>query len=376
MARLIIAGDFCPYDRVSSLIEKNTYYAVFDDIKGIISHADYSIVNFECPIVDEDSKPIIKEGPSLHCSKTAVDAIKYAGFDAVTLANNHFLDYGESGAKTTLDYFKQRNVDYVGAGFNLKDAERVLIKQFDDITVSFINCCEHEFSIATSEKSGSNPLNPIVQHYKIKEAKEHSDFVIVIIHGGPEHYQLPTPRMKETYRFFINSGADIVINHHQHCLSGYEIYKDKPIFYGLGNFCFDNPQKRNSNWNTGILVSLNLEKKQQVQFDIIPFEQCNMNCKITPQINQDALALLDELNVIINDDKKLETEYTKFIDDKSWDYLFPLEPYTGRIGGLRYRKILPSLISKKFMLRLYGLLICESHIDRLKLTLNRILFEQ
>ena len=86
-----------------------------------------------------------------------------------------------------------------------------------------------------------NPLLPIQQFYKIQEAKENADYVLVIVHGGIEHYQLPTSRMIETYRFFIDAGADAVVNHHQHCYSGYERYKSKPIIYGLGNLLFDNP---------------------------------------------------------------------------------------------------------------------------------------
>lgn len=52
------------------------------------------------------------------------------------------------------------------------------------------------------------------------------------MHGGHEHYQLPSLRMQETYRFFIDAGADVVVNHHQHCFSGYEIYNNKYIFMG------------------------------------------------------------------------------------------------------------------------------------------------
>ncbi|MBQ9230187.1 MAG: CapA family protein [Prevotella sp.] len=59
--------------------------------------ADYSIVNFECPVADNRCQPIAKYGPNLRCSKRGVEAVKWAGFDCVTLANNHFLDYGEGG---------------------------------------------------------------------------------------------------------------------------------------------------------------------------------------------------------------------------------------------------------------------------------------
>ena len=126
--------------------------------------------------------------------------------------------------------------------------------------------------IATDTSAGSNPLNIVQQYYAIREAKNNATNVIVIVHGGVEHYWLPSPRMKETYRFFIDAGADAVINHHQHCYSGYEVFKKKPIFYGLGNFCFDG-NKGNKRWTTGYLVNLNLSENT-VDFELIPYRQC------------------------------------------------------------------------------------------------------
>ena len=67
-------------------------------------------------------------------------------------------------------------------------------------------------------------------------------------------------RMKELYHYFVDAGADVVINHHQHCYSGYEEYKGSPIFYGLGNFLFDNSDFRPQPWNEGYLVELDFSK--------------------------------------------------------------------------------------------------------------------
>ena len=97
-----------------------------------------------------------------------------------------------------------------------------MYKRKDGETLAIINCCEHEFSIADDDSAGANPLNPIQQYYKIKEARLNADYVLVIVHGGHEMYQLPSLRMVDTYRFFIDAGADAVVNHHQHCFSGYE----------------------------------------------------------------------------------------------------------------------------------------------------------
>ena len=156
----------------------------------------------------------------------------------------------------TLMYLNDKQADFVGGGNSLRQASETLYKSIDGHTLAVINCCEHEFSIATETSSGANPLNPIQQYYKIQEARKNADYVLVIVHGGHEHYQLPSPRMKETYRFFVDAGADAVVNHHQHCYSGYEVYNGKPIFYGIGNFLFDREGVRNSIWNEGDMVLL------------------------------------------------------------------------------------------------------------------------
>ena len=95
----------------------------------------------------------------------------------------------------TIAQLKAQNMDYVGGGLDHNEAHETLYKTIGGETFAFINCCEHEFSIATEQSGGSNPLNPVMQWYAITEAKQKADHVIVIVHGGPEHYSLPTPRM-------------------------------------------------------------------------------------------------------------------------------------------------------------------------------------
>ncbi len=125
----------------------------------------------------------------------------------------------------------------------------------DNNKLAFINVCENEFTIATENRGGCNPLNPIKQYYDIKEVKQNADYVFIIVHGGHEYCQQPSIRMKKTYRFFIDAGADMVLNHHQHCFCEYEIYKSKPIFYGLGNYCFGEGLDRPITWFYAMVLS-------------------------------------------------------------------------------------------------------------------------
>jgi len=181
--KVLIAGDFCPQNRVEEKLNEREYEELFSQVRDITTVSDYSIVNLECPIVSKDNAPIVKCEPLLKGSEHTLDAIVYMGFKCVTLANNHFRDYGDEAIDYTLSALKRLQVDSVGGGMNLKEASQVLYKKLGDDTLAVINCCEHEFSIADEEHAGSNPLNPISLYYVIKEARRSADYMICETHS-------------------------------------------------------------------------------------------------------------------------------------------------------------------------------------------------
>ena len=362
--KIVIAGDYCPKDRVAELIDSNRYENIFSDVTEIIAQADFRILNFECPIVNGECRPIEKNGPCLKTTKNSLKPIVDAGFNVVTLANNHFYDFGDKGITDTIDELDKLNIAHVGGGKNLNISSEILFLQKGGKKVAIINCYEHEFSIATENTAGCNPLNPINQWYAIQKARNTADYVIVIVHGGHEMCQLPSLRMKETYHFFIDSGADVVINHHQHCYSGFEKYKGKPIFYGLGNFCFDWDGKRNSIWNYGFLVLLSFDEKK-ISFETIPYSQCDEKPVVRlledrKEFDKDILSL----NIIIQDTELLKQQHEKWMDQREGNYSISLEPYSNRFFRFACRKgFLPHFFNKKRAIELLNYVSCESHRD-------------
>lgn len=189
----------------------------------------------------------------------------------------------------------------------------------------------------------------------------------MIIHGGIEHYSLPSPRMKREYRYFVELGADVVINHHQHCYSGYEIYRDKPIFYGIGNFCFDLKVLRNNGmWDKGLLVRL-LFEDNDIGFSLFPIQQC-ANTPNVQLLERDAFSsTLDTLNQIINDDKLLEEEYDKWATKKTKRMISRLNAFGNKYFDKLYKGgWLGNLHSTQRLYFIKGLLYCESHLDIVK----------
>lgn len=366
--KILVAGDFAPRHRIKERILKDDF-SFFDEVKRYTERSDYAIINFESPIVNYSAAPIQKTGPHLCCDRKAMASVKYAGFNCVTLSNNHFYDYGEIGVRDTIDACKEEGLDYVGGGVNITESERILYKEISGNTLAIINICENEWSIATPKKGGSAPLNIVHNIQNIRKAKESADWVLVIVHGGTEMYQYPSLRMKELYHFFIDEGADAIINHHQHCYSGYEYYMGKPIVYGLGNLCFDS-NYRNSIWNEGYIVQVSLEE-EQVSIALFPYLQCSAEPSIHFLSDKSAfLYRIEDINKTIADDDALEQEFFKMALRKR-ELLLLFEPYKSKIGRLLMRRhLLPSFFTHKKKDLVLNMFRCESYRDVLFQLLN------
>ena len=364
--KILITGDYCPIGRNESIIREGKGISIFGGFDSYTDQADLSISNLEAPLT-KTNNPKNKSGPNIKAPEGFLKPLKEIGFDIVTLANNHILDYGEEGLKSTIKTCNNEGVKYVGAGKNLEEARKPLIIDIKGRKIALINIAENEFCSATMESYGANSLNLITNHYDIKKAKKESDFVLVISHGGREHYQLPTPQLRERYRFFIDSGADAVIGHHTHCFSGYEHYTSKPIFYSLGNFIFDYKKKyRRGLWTQGYGVLLKISDNN-IDFDLIPFNQGREECPRLQLLNDEERAVFNlkirELNAIISSDKLFEAAWRNYIKTQDKTYKASLFMQNRFLRALVSRGLLPEFYfhSKKHKTLLLNLFRCETH---------------
>jgi len=363
--KILITGDFCPIGRNVLKIENNDY-SVFGDFVQFLGKVDFSVTNLESPLTLCENKNT-KAGPNIRINPKAAKMLSSIGFRLVTLANNHILDYGKQGIEDTITYCEQAKLDYVGAGKNIEEAKKPYITVINNIKVGFLNFAENEFCAATENDYGANPINIINNHYDIKKTKEQVDVLFVIVHGGREYYQLPTPQQRERYRFYIDSGADIVVGHHTHCYSGYEIYKKKPIFYSLGNFIFDASRKKNRNglWTQGYGVMFTLNHNDII-FDLIPY---NQGRKENPQLelldNREKVVFdndIKHLNNIIVNDNLFNDEWNKYLTTQGKNYKGLLLLQSPYIREAIRRGWLPPVFfhSKSHQLLLLNFLRCET----------------
>jgi len=263
--KILIAGD---------LVIKQSYDAldkIDQSIIDLFTHSDCNIVNLEAPVTDSDTK-ILKTGLYLKSDKKCtLEVLKKLNIHIVALANNHIKDYDEEGVLDTINFCKENDIKAMGAGKNLIEASRTTILDTPEGTIAIVNIAENEWSSADESTAGANGMDLIKDTKKIQQAKKENDFVFVIVHGGHEYYNLPSPRMQEQYRFYAEQGADIVVGHHTHCISGYEIHNGTPIYYSLGNFLFtkSSPQE---DWYTGLVLEVNI-RNSKLSTNLHPVKQ-------------------------------------------------------------------------------------------------------
>jgi len=373
---ILISGDFYISDDFQNkeLIDQS--------VLDLFHQADYRIVNLEAPITEDIPKnKILKTGPHLRMSEdTVMPYLKQLKIDAVTLANNHILDYGAKGLYETFESLKQNKIDYVGAGKSLGVAAQPLTLEKDGVRIAILNFCENEWSIAEEDKPGANPMDIIDNTNQIKTAKATHDKVICIIHGGHEYYHLPSPRMQKQYRFYVDNGADAIIGHHTHCIGGYEIYNDVPIIYSLGNFLFTKPSKYDM-WYNGLLCKLNIEICKSIKFEIYTVKQLKNKFHATLLKNEERNIVLDtiqELNNSITQEGQLQKKWEGFVRQKETQYLnvySPINCFNNRYISYVIKKIRIDkwLMNKNHYKLMLNIMRCEAHIDTSKKVIGNFL---
>jgi poly-gamma-glutamate synthesis protein (capsule biosynthesis protein) len=214
------------------------FLKIADDLKG----AKLLFGNLEGPISDKGTK--VGSIYSFRAEPKAIEGLSFAGFNVISLANNHAFDYGREALEDCLVKLSKAGIDYVGAGFNQNEAYSPIIKEVKGVKIAFLaytNLGPGTWK-ATEGNSGivwisEKEIEKIKKD--IESAKSQADILIVSLHSGEEYLMEPTQFQIDFSKMAIDAGADIVVGHHPHVIQRNEKYKDGWIFYSLGNFIFD-----------------------------------------------------------------------------------------------------------------------------------------
>lgn len=170
--------------------------------------------------------------------------LKHLGFDVVSLANNHYFDLGPNGGEHAIRLLDEMGILHVGAGKNIEEASSPVVIKIGGKRVAFVAFCETEENligwcpVADSNSSGVNPLTEENIRKLIPLLKEEYDIVVVLPHWGKEGQIMPTDRQYRLSKIMIESGANMVLGSHTHCVQPIFQTKGKAIVFGMGNFLF------------------------------------------------------------------------------------------------------------------------------------------
>ena len=364
----LIGADIVPTVRNCDLFANGDLYAlVGKELTKLLNEVDYRVFNLETPLVDLCT-PIDKCGPALRADCSTVVGLKKIGVDLLTLANNHIMDQGENGLQSTIETLNRNNISFLGVGCNSIEAQRPLIVNIKNKKIGFYACAEHEFSIVGGKKSGANPFDPLESFNHIVELRKDCDYVIVLYHGGKEHYQYPSPMLQRICRKFVEWGANLVVCQHSHCIGCEEKYGNGTIVYGQGNFIFDSNDGPYS--GTSLLIKIN----DNFSIDYSPLVKVEKGVRLAT--GEDASKIMSEFtsrSEQIKENGFVEKEYSRFAKQMMNKYLLTCSGYNHKIflrilnklSGYRLSSFLAKKYKKKEILAIQNFIECEAHRELL-----------
>ncbi len=280
------------FEDIDGIVTNQGADALFEPTYEILgSAADITVANLEIPLTNHDT-PHPTKGVVFKANPNSVNAMVNAGIDVVSIANNHILDYMESGLIQTQDVLRESGIIFSGAGLNSQEAYLPAFKSVNGRTISFLASSDRTgqynnyqpYLNAGENKSGFAYMTPYYIRKQIESVKDISDLIVIEFHSGSEYSfepgsdydyytssrddfariksnpasnlgfsttyldeeedystRLDQPQMwdRAIRHFAIDEGADLVIVHHPHIIQGVEVYNEKLIAHSLGNFIFD-----------------------------------------------------------------------------------------------------------------------------------------
>lgn len=244
-AKLVAVGDILLHQPVykDAATPEGTYdfSSMFTQVKPFLESADIAVANQETMIGGKELG--LSSYPLFNSPFEIGDALKDAGIDIVTLANNHTMDKGEQAIQNALSYWNQIQMPYTGAFQSFEDREEIRLLTKNDITFSFLAYSYGTNGMPVPEDKPYliNLIDlPLIQQ-DVRKAKELSDVVVVSMHWGNEYESLPSTSQLELAHELSTMGVDIIIGHHPHVLQPMDWIERSDgsktfVMYSLGNF--------------------------------------------------------------------------------------------------------------------------------------------
>jgi poly-gamma-glutamate synthesis protein (capsule biosynthesis protein) len=314
----------------------------------VLGDADLLFANQETPVTESGTPAPGKLESSgsrtLRARPANLAAEAAAGIVAVSLANNHMMDYGAEGLLDTMAHLKEHRIAYAGGGSNFEEAHRPVILERNGVKVAML-CYTSVFPVAGAAAGKDSPgLATVKVHTayqapdnilyqpgtpaitittpdhvqmetmlgEVRQARMAADIVVVQFHWGvAQAYGRVCGYMKEMGRAAIDAGADLILGNHAHQLLGLELYRERLIAYSLNHFAFDMRPRYGSAWLQTVILKATIQNGRLARISVIP-------TMIDPETHNPSVAQGDAAQTLKRRLEELSKEYgTSFTESGS-----------------------------------------------------------
>lgn len=300
---VVFAGDTAPTDAATDTLSRFGFEYPYASTLRLLRDSDLTVVNLETAVsTDAPAFPLYKRY-LYRTNPLALDAMKWAGIDAVTLANNHIMDHGPQGLRDTLRHLRQRSIAAIGAGETAADARRGVVFDVRGTRIGILSYLEdspmHSLymrSFAWGPHRGCARLEASFVKQDVARLRRHADVVVVSMHWG-RYYEGVTLMQRLYGRIATEAGADAVIGHHPHVPHPVGVHHGRPIIYSLGNYAFGT--RGRSHFRHGLVVRLHLRKGGIRRVELVPLLVQNrlVHFRPEPLLAHEARRMLEGLAI-------------------------------------------------------------------------------
>jgi poly-gamma-glutamate synthesis protein (capsule biosynthesis protein) len=289
MATIAFIGDVMLGRGVDERIGRRPPESFWGDVLPVLRAADAVVANLECAITAHHA-PWDKTSKAFHfrARPEAVAVLRAANVGCVSLANNHTLDYQETGLLETLSNLEAAGIRPAGAGPDLDAARAIAVIDAGDVRLGVAAFTDNEPPFA------AGPTRPGTSYLDIDgdpQAGRHvtraaatardagADLVVLSLHWGPNMVASPPPRFRDFARAAIDSSVDLVFGHSAHVFQGIEVYRQRPILYDTGDFLDDYAidAKLRNDWSFVFLLDLEGARMQRLRLRPVRLTYAEVN---------------------------------------------------------------------------------------------------
>jgi poly-gamma-glutamate synthesis protein (capsule biosynthesis protein) len=265
---LLFVGDVMLSRGVGAKMKaENDWTYPFQKIAQTLAAADLTFGNLECPVSDVGRNRYHLY--SFRADPRAVEGLKCAGFDVMSVANNHIYDWGPDALLDTMRRLREAGIVPVGAGANDIEAHYPQVLNRAGLKLAFLAYVDiaPETAMAAPDRAGVAWLEPERVLADIRFARPLADLVVVALHWGNEYVTRPQSKQTKLAHQMIDAGADLLVGSHAHVVQPVEEYRGRWIAYSLGNFVFD---QKAAGTRRGALLKVKLTDKQISKVTLVP----------------------------------------------------------------------------------------------------------